>query len=185
MQRTAIPKNLGHAARLWEWILLIAWVDQERKLLVERTMRRNILKRGQRDRIFLVERTVGRNFFSREDRGTEFCLEERREGRNFLVERTQGRNFFIREDRGRNFLVLSYRENRGTDSFSSMGQSRTDSFRRYGRRTDSLVVWVDQEQIILVDRANVGGLQILLVAGVDQERILLVEMTEGCNLLVL
>ncbi len=74
MQRTAIPKNLGHAARLWEWILLIAWVDQERKLLVERTTRRNILKRGQRDGIFLVERTEGRNFFSREDRGTEFFL---------------------------------------------------------------------------------------------------------------
>ncbi len=51
-------------------------------------------------------------------------------------------------------MVLSYRENRGTDSFSSMGQLRTDSFRRYGRRTDSLVVWVDQEQIILVDRAK-------------------------------
>jgi hypothetical protein len=35
-----------------------------------------------------------------------------------------------------------------------MGQSRTDSFRSDGQRTDCLVVRVNEEQILLVDRVK-------------------------------
>ncbi len=217
MQRTAIPKNLGHAARLWEWILLIAWA-----------IKNGIFQqRGHRDGIFLVERTQGRNifsredrrteFFSREDRGTEIFLVERTEGRNFLVERTEGQSFqqrgqrdriFSREDRETEFfqqrgqrmksLVQSQRESRDS-IFPQHGPIKNGFFQKRWTKDILLVVWFDQEQILLVERINrffqqQGSIRkgffqqrgerdgfFYVVAWIDQERIPLEERAEGTD----
>ncbi len=150
MQRTAIPKNLGHAARLWEWILLIAWVDQKRNLLIERTLGRK----------FLLDRTEGRNFFSSEDIG-----------RNLLVLSQRRRGLFKN-----GFFQKRWTKD---GFFSSVGRSRTDSFSRDDRgmlsfstieeRTEKRILsvaWVDQERIRLEEIAE---RTILLIIWVEHE----------------